>query len=774
MSRTPPPDAKPNRLARATSPYLLQHRFNPVDWFEWGPEAFAEARRRNVPVFLSVGYSTCYWCHVMERESFEDEGIGRLMSESFVCIKVDREERPDVDEVYMTAVQAFTGRGGWPMSVFLEPATLKPFWAGTYFPARPTHGSMPTFPQVLGAMREAWATQRHDVLKQADELADAVRERAADSPPPVRLGQEHLARAVQQLVRLLDRVHGGFGSAPKFPQPVFIDLLLAARAAAGDDDTRAAIDQSVSLTLTRMAEGGLFDQVGGGFHRYSVDEKWLVPHFEKMLYDNALLASTYADAHAVLADPLLARTARRTCEYALREMLAPGGAFFAAQDAEVNHREGQNYLWTSAQIDAALSADDAAWIKTVYGLDLGPNFRDPHHPSDTPANILFIAPKAHAAGRLWADADALARLDRINQTLYDARAKRDQPGTDDKVLASWNGLMIAGLARVGSALAEPRFLNAARAAADFVLAHMRTPDGRLHRSFAGGKAQIPGFLEDHAFVAWGLVQLHQASPSNGSKYLDAARELVGSAKATFGDGQGGFFDTPAGHRDLFVRTRSVHDGALPSAQAVLLHTFIDLAVATGDRAYARDAAALLVSISGHIHRSPLGCAASLRALLRLMLIDPHALADAQRTLPAPAAVEDPSDEFSPVEILCEADQITVPADQPVGLTVRVRIAEGYHLTANRPGADNLVPFSVFLASGSGIRVYADYPEGHDLPSQPGVKVYSGEFDLPIILERAGDWNGNPILGIAYQACTDTACLQPARLELDLEIERGGA
>ena len=368
----------PNRLAKATSPYLLQHRFNPVDWHEWGPEAFEAARTRNVPIFLSVGYSTCYWCHVMERESFENADIGELMSKHFVCIKVDREERPDVDEVYMAAVQAFTERGGWPMSLFLEPETLKPFWAGTYFPATAKFAGMPTFPQVLGAMHAAWTQQRDDVLSQARELGDAVRERVAETLAPVRLGQEQIARGVQQLVRLHDRVYGGFGSAPKFPQPVFLDLLLAVRAAAGDDQTRAAVDQALNTTLTRMAEGGVFDQVGGGFHRYSVDEKWLVPHFEKMLYDNGALAATYADAYAVFQDPLYDRTARRICNYVLSEMTSPQGGFFAAQDAEVNHREGQNYLWSADQIDAALAqahaqrardqAEIHAWLAGFDGL----------------------------------------------------------------------------------------------------------------------------------------------------------------------------------------------------------------------------------------------------------------------------------------------------------------------------------------------------------------------------------------------------------------------
>ena len=758
-------------MAKATSPYLLQHRFNPVDWHEWGPEAFEAARTRNVPIFLSVGYSTCYWCHVMERESFENADIGELMSKQFVCIKVDREERPDVDEVYMAAVQAFTERGGWPMSLFLEPETLKPFWAGTYFPATAKFAGMPTFPQVLGAMHAAWTQQRDDVLSQARELGDAVRERVAETLAPVRLGQEQIARGVQQLVRLHDRVYGGFGSAPKFPQPVFLDLLLAVRAAAGDDQTRAAVDQALNTTLTRMAEGGVFDQVGGGFHRYSVDEKWLVPHFEKMLYDNGALAATYADAYAVFQDPLYDRTARRICNYVLSEMTSPQGGFFAAQDAEVNHREGQNYLWSADQIDAALAPADAAWIKPVYGVAGGPNFRDPHHASDPPSNVLFVAPEAHAAAPLWSDAARVERLDEINRALYKERLKRDQPGTDDKVLASWNGLMIGGLARAGATLGEPRFISGARTAADFILASMRSPDGGLYRSFAKGRAQIPAFLEDYAMLAQGLLRLHAADESSGGKYLAAARGLADHAARLFGDDAGGLYDTPEHHAELFVRTRSVHDGAMASGTAVMLDVLIDLAIATSDQAYARRAARLLRSISGHIDRVPLGCASSLRGLLRLMQTDPRVLDEVQTGVASPAATKLEDTEFTPVEILAAADHLSVPADEPVGVMLRVSIAEGYHVTAADPGADNLSPFKVLLVSGAGVKVYADYPAGHELASQPGVRVYSGQVDLPIIVERSGEWRGNPIIGVTYQACTDTACLQPVTVELDLEIER---
>ncbi|MCU0689633.1 MAG: DUF255 domain-containing protein, partial [Phycisphaerales bacterium] len=343
-----------NRLAAERSPYLLQHAHNPVDWWPWGPEALAEARRRDVPIFLSIGYSTCYWCHVMERECFENATIGRQMSEQFLCIKVDREERPDLDDVYMAAVQMLTGHGGWPMSVFLEPHTLKPFWAGTYFPPVPARG-LPSFPQVLTRLSTAWSARRSEVLQQADSVAEALRERLALSEvTPVLVGPKHVGMAVQTLLTIFDRTDGGFGRAPKFPQPVYLDLLLTVRQHLGEEGVRAAADHALKLTLDRMATGGMFDQLAGGFHRYSVDTHWLVPHFEKMLYDQAQLLPVYAQASIIYGDPWYAQIARRIATYLRTEMTSPHGAFYSAQDAEVDGREGLNYVWTPRQITDAL------------------------------------------------------------------------------------------------------------------------------------------------------------------------------------------------------------------------------------------------------------------------------------------------------------------------------------------------------------------------------------------------------------------------------------
>ena len=437
----PTPDLDPadvelrNRLDAETSPYLLQHQHNPVHWFGWGPEAFAAARALDRPIFLSVGYSTCYWCHVMERESFESEAIAEILNEHFVCIKVDREERPDVDDLYMAAVQLLNqGQGGWPMSVFLEPEGLRPFLAGTYFP--PADGPRGVgFPSVLRQVRDYWSDQREDVMRQAQGLADAIAAQQAEPGSPVAVGPRQVERGASMLLSQYDARHGGFGSAPKFPTPAKLDFLMAATW------EYAPYREAVLHTLNRMATGGMYDQIGGGFHRYSVDERWLVPHFEKMLYDNAQLVSTYAEAYRRTQDPFYAEVMRETLAYVQREMTGPDGAFFSAQDAEVNAREGENYLWTVDELEAALAdaglAEDAAVIRAVYGFDEGTNFVDPHHPDDGPKNVVHLTdtPANLAAAREEDVEDFDARLARgergaahAAQHARSARARRQGPG----------------------------------------------------------------------------------------------------------------------------------------------------------------------------------------------------------------------------------------------------------------------------------------------------------------------------------------------------------
>ena len=765
------PERPANRLIHESSPYLLQHAHNPVDWYPWGDEAFAEARRRDVPIFLSIGYSTCYWCHVMERESFENEAIAKIMNEHFVNIKVDREQRPDIDEVYMAATVIMTGHGGWPMSCFLEPEHLRPFWCGTYFPAEPRADlpQMPTFPQILRGISAAWREQREQVLQQGEQVARAVREQLEQAREPVALSATHIEQAIQGLLRMFDRVHGGFGSAPKFPQPVFLEFLLDARGRV-DGASRSAIDEAVRLTLDRMGVGGIFDQVAGGFHRYSVDATWTVPHFEKMLYDQAQLARVYARAARVYDDAFYARIARRTCGFVLRELRDEAGGFHSALDAEVDGREGLNYLWTPEEIREALDPEDADLAIRVYQLDAGPNFRDPHHSDEPPRNVLRMRDRPdRLASDLGMDADALiARLNAINTRLLKVRDGRKGPRRDDKVLTGWNGLMIAALADVGRMLDEPSLIEHGARAARFVLEHLRK-DGTLLRSWRRGQTSGPGFLEDGAFLLDALESLRRAGAAGD--WQDAASEVLQTIERDFGDGVGGFFDTRADQTDLFVRTRSVHDGAIPSAVGVLA---LVLAQRGGDdAASAERAARTLHAVSGSIDENPLGATNSLRALMLVLRLDlPETMTDwfasSSRSVPVePAGPANPA--FTPVEVLADHDRVVIARDEPAMLTLRLRIAPDWHLIApDTPDASTLVPVRVHTLGGTGMRVYAEYPPGEQRPD--GLRVYADTVDIPVALERVGRWSGRPMLGVTYQACSQTECLQVRTVELDVAID----
>lgn len=775
------PSQRPNRLIHESSPYLLQHAYNPVDWRPWGAEAFEEARRREVPILLSVGYSTCYWCHVMERECFENEAIGASMNAQFVCIKLDREERPDIDDAYMTALVTMTGQGGWPMNCFLDPHTLKPFWCGTYFPPEPAMGR-PSWPRVLDALAAAWRDRREEVVGQSQSLAEAVAEQSRPSEP-VAVGASHVSAAVEALLRIFDRQNGGFGRAPKFPQPVFLDLLLEIRDQAGDDATRLAIDEAVRRSLDRMACGGIFDQVGGGFHRYSVDEFWLVPHFEKMLYDNAQLAMVYLRGASLYGDSWYAEIARRVLDYVLAEMTDDGGGFYSAQDAEVDHREGLNYLWRSEEFEAALE-EDAAFAKRVYGLDAGPNFRDPHHPDDPPRNVLRLDDRpAAVAGSLGVTAEEFAiKLARINSRLFEARKTRKQPHLDDKVITAWNGLMIGAMARASRQLAEPRYLRSAVAAATFILTHMRREDGSLLRVHRAGRSQTAAVLEDYAFLASGLIEIHRANGSLpgpiASKTPAAwAEELLAVAARLFKDRKTSLYsDSMAGSTDLFVRMRSTHDGALPSASSVLLHTFIDLAEITGNERYHDEAIRLLASMSGAINASPVGSANGVRGLYRLLRSTPDRVRGVVgETEHDPATQETATDAghgFMPVEIYADQERLTIGRDRPAKLNLILRIAPGYHLIAADPGpgGSELVPLRVGVIGGSGLAAYADYPAGEPYGVNQETRIYSGQIEMPVAIEMHGEWHGRPLLGVTFQACSDTECQMPMTVELDVAID----
>jgi uncharacterized protein YyaL (SSP411 family) len=542
----------PNRLAAATSPYLLQHKDNPVDWHEWGDEAFAEARERDLPVLLSVGYSACHWCHVMAHESFEDPDTAAEMNRLFVNVKVDREERPDVDSIYMEAVQTMTGRGGWPMTVWLTPDG-EPFYAGTYFPNSDRHG-MPSFRSVMRAISGAWETRRDEVLGQSARLTDAISRSFphADNLP----GVEVLQRAYETIATTFDPINGGFGGAPKFPEEPVLEFLL--RVHQEPWAPRAA--HMVRVTLSEMADGGIHDQLGGGFARYSVDDQWRVPHFEKMLYDNAQLARLYLWAGIELDDERFIDVARSTLGYLAADLRHPGGGFYSAEDADSEGEEGRFYVWTVAELNDVLGTEAGAEATRFFGATPHGNFEG--------SNVLY-----RPTSEPWTD-----RIESIRSRLLERRATRTRPGLDDKIVASWNALAIRAFAEAGAALGDDGYLDTARAAAGFVLDEM-VVDGVPHRSWREGRAGVPGFLEDIAAVTQGLLSLYAASGEY--RWYSAAEGLAADLPARFADGEGGFFDTPADGEHLLKRPKSQTDNPLPSGNGFAAEALLTLSAYTG-------------------------------------------------------------------------------------------------------------------------------------------------------------------------------------------------
>jgi uncharacterized protein len=542
----------PNALARETSPYLLQHKDNPVEWLPWGDEALRRARDLDRPLLVSIGYSACHWCHVMERESFEDAETAALMNDRFVCVKVDREERPDVDALYMDAVQAMTGHGGWPLNVFLTPEQA-PFYGGTYFPPDPRHG-LPSWRQVLAAVAEAWDTQREEIRAQGERVAPRLGGGALLAPSSEPLQGAALDEAVAALRKAFDSVHGGWGGAPKFPQSSVIEFLLV-----------RGENPMALQTLRSMAGGGIFDQVGGGFSRYSVDARWTVPHFEKMLYDNALLARAYVHGYQASGDELLRRTAEETLDWALREMRAPEGGFYSALDADSEGVEGKFYVWTVAELRSVLGDDAEAAIAWFGATERG-NFEG--------ANILESrGPEPPPEQR-----------ERIRATLLAAREQRVRPGLDDKRLAAWNALMIAALADAGAVLQREDYVDAARVAAAFVLDRMRGPDDRLLRTFNAGVARLSAYLEDHAFLLEALIVLYEATFEE--RWFTEARALAEVLVERFADPErGGFFSTADDHEALVARRKDLEDSPIPSGGSSAALGLLRLAALTGEQRY---------------------------------------------------------------------------------------------------------------------------------------------------------------------------------------------
>ena len=584
-----------NRLADQSSPYLLQHAANPVDWYPWGEEALALARREDRPILLSIGYSACHWCHVMERESFEDEAVAELMNRLFVNIKVDREERPDIDSIYMKAVQAMTGQGGWPLTAFLTPEGV-PFFGGTYFPPEPRHG-LPSFRQVLTAAANAYEERRDQVLVAGERLRSLLDRSSTDRHAAQSQEGVFSQATVEHVVRFArqgyDPKWGGFGSAPKFPQPVVLDLLLRSRAE--DDTTGSGVDMALH-TLSQMARGGMRDHLGGGFHRYSVDERWLVPHFEKMLYDNALLARSYADAAALAGDEALGEVATSILDDVIDDLGAPEGAFYSARDADSEGEEGAFYLWTPAQVAEVLDGPTATLFARCYDVSEGGNFEG--------RNILHLPHDLDAVAR--SESMSREELDAVlgsaGAALKAARWKREAPLLDDKILTSWNGMTIRALAEVGSSRRRPDYLERAESAAGFLLDAVRTGDGLFH-VHAGGTGYVDGFLEDYAAMGNALISLYESTLDPG--WLDEARWCADRALEGFWDDKAGiFYDARTGAESLLVRPRDIMDNATPSGNSLAVELLVRLSSITGDQDQLDVATRVLERELGVLERYP--------------------------------------------------------------------------------------------------------------------------------------------------------------------------
>jgi hypothetical protein len=629
----------PNRLIHETSPYLLQHAHNPVDWYPWGSEALQKAKSEDKPIFLSIGYAACHWCHVMEHESFEDEATAKMLNANFVSIKVDREERPDLDSIYMDAVVAMTGQGGWPMSVFLTPDGA-PFYGGTYFPNTRRY-NIPAFTDVLRAITEAWKNRRGDLLQNSARLTDALKgdellgRLASDDTLDVSI----LNEAVNQIQNSFDAVNGGWGGAPKFPQPMTIEFLLRVYLRTRDALARKMIVQ----TLNKMARGGMFDQLGGGFHRYSTDANWLVPHFEKMLYDNAQLARVYLHAWQVTQDDFYRRVTEQTLDYLIREMTHPRGGFFSSQDADSEGHEGKFYIWHLDEI-RNIVGDDAALFFDAYGVTERGNFEG--------ATILSLVRDVDviAAMHKLSIAETQTRLESARQKLFTHRESRVKPARDEKVLTAWNGLMLAALAEAARVLKRADYLAVAERNATFLLRELRRADGRLLRSWnaSRGDARLNAYLEDYANLAEGLLALYESTFDE--RWFSAARELADTMLAHFDDERGGFFDTSDDHETLLTRPKSLDDNAVPSGNAMATTVLLKLAAFTGDQRYADAAVRALRTVQRALTAAPLGFAQWLSAL-DFLLAQPKEIAMVGSASGASDLLKVVYDEYRPNQVV---------------------------------------------------------------------------------------------------------------------------
>lgn len=732
-----------NRLIHETSPYLLLHAHNPVDWYPWGDEALALAKRENRLIFLSVGYATCYWCHVMEREVFSNPEIAKMMNEHFINIKIDREERPDLDEIYMTATQLLIQRAGWPNSVFLTP-DLKPFYAGTYFPPIDTP-NRPGFPTILDAVHEAWVEREAEVIESAEQIATAIEmatSRGFTALTGRALDQSVTTAALDYLRKAYDTTNGGFGGAPKFPSPSNLEFLLSEYERESGLQTPSTKDEllkMVTQTLDMMAYGGIYDQMGGGFHRYSVDAKWLVPHFEKMLYDNAQLAKIYLKVYQLTEEPQYRRVAEEIFGFIFREMSAPEGGFYSALDAETDAEEGKYYVWTTDEIQKVLGKKEASRFNTVYGVDKGANFEG--------KNVLYV-PEGSASE------SALKDLAAAREKLLAARAEREYPLLDTKVIVNWNGLMIDALAYGYDVLGDERYLNAASKAARFILDTMRKPDGELLHTYTAGTVKQDAYLDDYAFLARGLLGLYRAT--GDEEWLDSAQTLTDQMIQRFWDDRnGGFYYTKADAKHLIVRSKKPYDSAIPSGNAVAVENLLAL----GDN-YREYAEKTLHIFAESMVQSPSSFMHAHFALNNYLTSEKDQESLEPSTVTATATVKNRDGEVYNVEL-------------------QLKITTGWHINANPPGQDNLIPTTVAVDADAPVEIVEIvYPKGRTTRfefSDTPLNVYEETLTIPLRLKlkpdaRLGE-EFSTRLKLTYQPCNDTQCLLPQTLDIRLRFPR---
>ena len=730
-----PSSAHQNRLSRELSPYLRLHAHNPVDWYPWGEEALAKARREDKPIFLSVGYSSCYWCHVMERLVFSDPDIALLMNQFFVNIKVDREERPDIDEIYMAATQLMTGHGGWPNSVFLTP-DLKPFFAGTYFPPEDSHGR-PGFPRVIQALHVAWQEKRQELEKQADQISQSIARIHTTRVVSEKAERDLIGKAIDHIEARFDPINGGLGTAPKFPPDHALNLLLTAYR----QNPQAKYLDMAEQTLNHMAQGGIRDHLGGGFHRYATDAKWRVPHFEKMLYNQALLAHNFLRAYQITNKTAYRIAAEEILDFVSREMTDSKGGFYSAFDAETDAEEGAYYTWTERDIRQTLKID-ADFFLSCYAL------------APMPEGASGVIYKVDADSALSAyhkiDATTLhARLSPLKEKLLNARAQRMRPLLDDKIITAWNGLMIGAYSRAYEVLARSDYLIVAQKAADFIHNNMRDSDGDLYRIYREGQRKGEAYQEDYAFLIDGLLHLYRATHS--ARYLQDALSLAERMHTAFWDTQNGGYFLTRDQNEMIVRTKSFYDGALPSGNAVALHVLWELRALTQNPLYAQRALALTNSFAPLAENTP----GALQHFIHGTMMASYPLATLSR------------------ESLVTASATTLPSDSAntIKVNVRLNIASGWHIQASNPTDDYLIPTRLALDTDSAEITQIDYPPAEDLQfpfAERAIAVYTDSLNVPLTLSfKTRPQNLSMLL--TYQACDSTRCLPTQTLRIVLDI-----